>query len=76
MPNLYKQYDNFPISFDKVNNKSPKIVFLYTPCRPNEKQPNFDVSLHFRYTIYSIIVFPFEKHLTDNLKTCGLIYLS
>ena len=39
------------------------------------KQPKSDVSLQpFHYTIYSLMVFLFEKHLTDNLKTCGLIF--
>ena len=46
----------FPISFGKLNiNKLPKMCFLYTLCRPNEKQPKFDVLLHVRYTIYSFI---------------------
>ena len=43
-------------------------------CKPNEKQPKFDVSLQPpRFTIYSLMIFPFEKLLTDNLKTDGLI---
>ena len=68
--------NSITISFDKLNNnKLPKICFLYTLCKPNEKQPKFDASLHFCYTIYSLMCFPFEKYLTDNLKTCGLIYL-
>ena len=60
----------FPISFDKLNNnKLPKICFLYTLCRPHEKQPKLDVSLQPPlYTIYLPMVFPFEKHLTDNFK--------
>ena len=46
--------------------KLPKIYFFYTFCRPNEKQPKFDVPhqpLHF--TIYSLMVFPFEEFLAD-----------
>ena len=46
-----------------------------THCIPNEKQPKFDASLHFCYTTYSLMCFPFEKYFTDNLKTCRLIYL-
>ena len=42
----------------------PKSV--YTFCRPNEKRPKFGVSLqHQRFTIYSLMVFSFEKFLTD-----------
>ena len=46
--------------------KLPKICFFYTFCRPNEKQPKFDVSLQPpRFTIYSLMIFLFEKFLTD-----------
>ena len=41
-----------------------------------KKQPKFDVSLELPdFTIYSLTAFPFDKFLTDNLKTYGLIYL-
>ena len=41
-----------------------------------KKQPKFDVPLQpSRFTIYSLIEFSFEKFMTDNLKTSGLIYL-
>ena len=37
-------------------------------------QPKFDVSLQpRRFTIHSLIVFSFEKFLTNNLKTYGLM---
>ena len=39
------------------------------------KSKTAQVSLHFRYTINSLMAFPFEKHFPDNLKTFGLIYL-
>ena len=40
-----------------------------------EKRHSFDVSLQPpRPRIYSLMVFPFEKYLTDNLKTDGLIF--
>ena len=39
-----------------------------------KKQPKFDVSLESTgFTIHSLMVFPFEKFLTDNLKTYGLM---
>ena len=42
------------------------MCFFYTFCRPNEKQPKFDISLQPpRFTIYSLIIFLFEKFLTD-----------
>ena len=42
-----------------------------------EKRHSFDVSLQPpRPRIYSLIVFPFEKYLTDNLKTYRLFYNS
>ena len=63
------------MSFDAYY-KLPKICFLYICCRPNEKEPKFDVSLQPTYfTIYSLMVSPFEKFLTDNLKTCPLIII-
>ena len=35
-----------------------------------KKQPKFDVSLESpSFTIHSVMVFPFEKFLTDNLNT-------
>ena len=38
--------------------------------------PKFTVLLEPpRFTIYSLVVFPFEKFLTDDLKTSELIYL-
>ena len=41
-----------------------------------KKQPKFDVSLQPpRFTIYSQMFVPFEKFLTDKLKTYGLTYL-
>ena len=46
--------------------KLPKICFFYTSCRPNEKQPKFDVSLQPPcFTIYSLKIFLSEKFLTD-----------
>ena len=76
MENCLFQQSHFPISFEKLNNnKLPKISFLCKLCRPKETQPKSDVSLQpSHYTIYSLMVFPFEKHLADNLKTCGLIF--
>lgn len=48
--------------------KFPQICFLYTFCRPNE-QPKFDVSFqHPRFTIHYLMVFRFEKVLTENLR--------
>ena len=39
-----------------------------------KKQPEFVVSLQPpRFTIHSLMVFPFEKFLTDNLETYGLM---
>ena len=39
-----------------------------------KKQPKFDVSLESTgFTIHSLMVFPFENFLTDNLKTYGLM---
>ena len=37
-----------------------------------------DLVFHFNFPVllHSQIVFPFEKYLTDDLKTYGLIYLS
>ena len=38
-------------------------------------RPKFDVSLQPpRFTIYSLMVFLFEKFLTDSLKTYGLSF--
>ena len=40
-----------------------------------KKQPKFDVSLQpRRFTIYPLMVFQFEKFLTNNLRTSGLVY--
>ena len=48
--------------------KFAKIFFLYTFCRPMKKRPKFEVSLQPpRFTIYSLMVFPFKEFLTDNL---------
>ena len=39
-----------------------------------KKQHKFDVLLEsLGFTIHSVMVFPFEKFLTDNLKPYGLI---
>ena len=39
-----------------------------------KNQPKFDVSFQPpRFTIHSLTVIPFEKFLTDNLKTYGLM---
>ena len=39
-----------------------------------KSQPQFDVSLQPpRFTIHSLMVFPFENVLTDNLKTYGMM---
>ena len=39
-----------------------------------KKLSKFDVSLESPgFTIHSLMVFPFEKFLTDNLKTYGLM---
>ena len=39
-----------------------------------KKQPKFNVSLESTgFTIHSLMVFPFDKFLTDNLKPYGLI---
>ena len=39
-----------------------------------KKQPKFDVSLESTgFTIHSLMVFPFDKFLTDNLKTYELM---
>ena len=39
-----------------------------------KKQPKFDVSLESTgFTIHSLMVFPFDKFLTDNLKPYGLM---
>ena len=58
--------------------KLPQICFLYTLCRPNEKTAQalmFHFNLQPSFTIESLMVFPFNKILTDNLKTDGLMYL-
>ena len=40
-----------------------------------KKQPKFDVSLQpRRFTIYPLMVFQFDKFLTDNLRTSRLVY--
>ena len=39
-----------------------------------KKQPKFNVSLESTgFTMHSLMVFPLEKFLTDNLKTYGLM---
>ena len=39
-----------------------------------KKQPKFDISLESTgFTIHTLMVFPFEKLLTDNLKTYGFM---
>ena len=39
-----------------------------------KNQPTFDVSLQSpRFTTHSLMLFPFDKFLTDNLKTYGLM---
>ena len=85
MPNWFNFDPSCIIASKRVPNliqqayyKLPKICFLYTLSRPNEKTgQNVDVSLQPPcFTIYSLMVFPFEKILTDNLKTyAGLIYI-
>ena len=50
--------------------KFPKSVFSMHSLNQMKNQPKVDISLQPpRFTIYSLIVFPFEKFLTDNLKT-------
>ena len=39
-----------------------------------KKQPKFDILFESTgFTIHTLMVFPFEKFLTDNLKTYGLM---
>ena len=50
--------------------KFPESVFSMHSLNQMKNQPKVDISLQPpRFTIYSLIVFPFEKFLTDNLKT-------
>ena len=64
----------FPVSFEKRIISCP-ICLFYTFCRPNEKDPKFNVSLQpTRFTIFSLTIFLFEKFLTD--KTYLGHYLS
>ena len=71
MPNWF----NFDlISFDKLFISSSKSVFSTHSIGQIKNQPKFDHSLQPPpYTVHSLIVFPFEKFLTDNLKTYGLM---
>ena len=70
-------YQNgFPVSFDKLVISCPKSASCTHSVDQMKKQPKFDVSLKLpRFTIYSLMVFPFENFLTDKLKTYGLMYL-
>ena len=63
-----------PLSFDKLIISYLKSVSSTHSVDQMKNQPKFDVSLQPpRFTIHSLIVFPFEKFFTDNLKTYGLI---
>ena len=60
-----------------------KICFFYTFCIANEKQAKFDVPLQPpRFTIYPLMIFLFEKFLTDktylgyNLSIYNITYLN
>ena len=63
----------FPVSFDKpIISCSKSVSFTHSEDQM-KKQPKFDVSLESPgFTIHSLMVFPSEKFLTDNLKTYGL----
>ena len=64
------------MSFDKLIISCPKSISSRHSVDQMKKQPKFDDSLQPpRFTMYSLMVFPFEKFLTDNLNTPGLIYL-
>ena len=63
-----------PISFDKLIIICSKSVSSTHSVDQMKKQPKFDVSLEPpRFTIHLLIAIPFEKFLTDNLKTYGLM---
>ena len=63
-----------PISFDKLFKSSSKSVFSTHTIGQIKNQPKFDHSLQPPpYIVHSLIVFPFEKLLTDTLKTYGLM---
>ena len=63
------------IIFDMLIISCPKSLSSIHSVDQMKKQPKYDVSfpaLHF--TIYSLMVFPSEKSLTDYLKAYRLIY--
>ena len=70
------------IASKRVPNLINKLITSYSKCVSSrhsvdqmKKLPKFDVSFQPPcFTLYSLIVFPFENFLTDNLKTYGLIY--
>ena len=65
----------FPISFNKLIISCPKPVFTTHSVDQMKKQPKFYVLLQTpSFKTYSLMVFPFEKFLTVNLKTSGLTY--
>ena len=80
MPNWFN-FDPYCVIASKwvpnLMNKLPKICFLYTCYRTNKKkQSKFDGSLQpARFTVYSLMTFPFKTFLTDNLKTYVWTYL-
>ena len=64
----------FPISLGKLIISSSKSVSSTRNVDLRKNQSKFDISLkppHF--TIHSLMVFPFEKFLTDNLKIYELM---
>ena len=64
----------FPISFDKLIISCSKSVSSTHSVDQMKKQHKFDVLLEsLGFTIHSLMVFPFAKFLTDNLKPYGLM---
>ena len=64
----------FPILFDKFIISCSKSVSSTHTVDKMKNQPKLDVSLQPpRFTIHSLMVFPFEELLTDNLNIYGLM---
>ena len=64
----------FPISFDKLIISCSKSVSSTHSVDQMKKQHKFDVLLEsLGFTTHSLMVFPFAKFLTDNLKPYGLV---
>ena len=65
-----------PSLIKKLITSCPESVSSTNSVDQMKKQRKFDVSFQPpRFAIYSLMVFPFEKFLADNLKTYELIYL-